>query len=265
MIIFAVYLARIRVYEEGDLKLLEGQSFTPLVVNFMYKRRVAEVLLDLCLIPLAYYTAYRLRFEGLLFATNYQFFIQSLPLVIVAQLIAMFVVGGYRGTWRYFGMMDAVTFAKGVVLGTVAAQIVILYLYRFESYSRAVFVIDAALLMLLLSGSRASFRLVARVHSPPDLGRAALRHLRHQRREPRHDPRGLRRQRVVEDSRFHRRRSGAPEDARRRVFRARRLSAAAGHDRAPRRGLRGTELPARLGGAAARARTSMRRATTSIC
>jgi UDP-GlcNAc:undecaprenyl-phosphate GlcNAc-1-phosphate transferase len=34
-------------------------------------------------------------------------------------------------------------------------------LYRFESFSRAVFVIDAALLMLLLSSSRASFRLVA--------------------------------------------------------------------------------------------------------
>jgi hypothetical protein len=58
-------------------------------------------------------------------------------------------------------MMDAVIFGKGIVLGTVAAQIAILYLYRFESYSRAVFVIDAALLVLLLSGSRASFRLVA--------------------------------------------------------------------------------------------------------
>jgi UDP-GlcNAc:undecaprenyl-phosphate GlcNAc-1-phosphate transferase len=161
MIIFAVYLARIRVYDEGDLKALEGQAFTPLVANFMYKRRVAEVLLDLCLIPLAYYSSYRLRFEGSLFAANYQFFIQSLPVVISAQLLALFVVGGYRGTWRHFGMMDAVTFGKGVVLGTVAAQIVILYLYRFESYSRAVFVIDAALLMLLLSGSRASFRLVA--------------------------------------------------------------------------------------------------------
>jgi UDP-GlcNAc:undecaprenyl-phosphate/decaprenyl-phosphate GlcNAc-1-phosphate transferase len=161
MIIFAVYLARIRVYDEGDLKALEGQAFTPLVANFMYKRRVAEVLLDLCLIPLAYYSAYRLRFEGSLFAANYQFFLQSLPVVIAAQLLALFVVGGYRGTWRHFGMMDAVTFGKGVVLGTVAAQIVILYLYRFESYSRAVFVIDAALLMLLLSGSRASFRLVA--------------------------------------------------------------------------------------------------------
>ena len=161
MMIFAVYLARIRVYDDGDAAMVKGQPVTPLVVNFMYKRRVAEVMLDLCLIPLAYYTAYRLRFEGSLFATNYQFFIQSLPVVIAAQLLALFAVGGYRGTWRLFGMMDAVIFGKGIVLGTVAAQIAILYLYRFESYSRAVFVIDAALLMLLLSGSRASFRLVA--------------------------------------------------------------------------------------------------------
>ena len=161
LIIFAVYLARIRVYEEGDLKALEGKAFTPLVANFMYKRRVAEVMLDLCLIPLAYYMAYRLRFEGELLAANFPYFMQSLPVIIAAQLLALFVVGGYRGTWRHFGMMDAVTFGKGIVLGAVAAQITILYLYRFESYSRAVFVIYAALLMLLLSGSRASFRLLA--------------------------------------------------------------------------------------------------------
>ena len=160
MIIFAVYLARIRVYDEGDLKALEGQAFTPLVANFMYKRRVAEVLLDLCLIPLAYYSSYRLRFEGPLLTANYQYFIQSLPVVLAAQLLAIFVAGGYRGTWRYFGMMDAVVFTKGVVLGTAAAQIAIVYLYRFENYSRAVFIVDAALLLLLLSGTRASFRLI---------------------------------------------------------------------------------------------------------
>jgi len=160
MIIFAVYLARIRVYEEGNLAALQGEAFTPLVANFMYKRRVAEVLLDLCLIPLAYYTAYRLRFEGPLLAENYKYFIQSLPVVLAAQLLALFVAGGYRGTWRYFGMIDAVVFSKGVILGSAAAEIVIVYLYRFENYSRSVFVIDAALLVLLLSATRASFRLI---------------------------------------------------------------------------------------------------------
>jgi UDP-GlcNAc:undecaprenyl-phosphate GlcNAc-1-phosphate transferase len=56
--------------------------------------------------------------------------------------------------------MDAVVFAKGVLLGTIASVLVILYAYRFQDYSRSVFVIYAALLMLLLVGSRASFRLV---------------------------------------------------------------------------------------------------------
>jgi UDP-GlcNAc:undecaprenyl-phosphate GlcNAc-1-phosphate transferase len=160
MVIFAVYLGRVAVYADTDLGA-RTDKVTPLVADFMYKRRVAEVLLDLCLIPLAYYTAYRLRFEGESLAPNYLFFIQSLPVVIAAQLLALFVVGGYRGTWRHFGMMDAVVFGKGVVLGTVAAEIVILYLYRFESYSRTVFVIDAVVLMFLLSVSRASFRLVS--------------------------------------------------------------------------------------------------------
>ncbi len=159
MIIFAVYLARIRVYDHVDPAEL-GDSATPLVVNFMYKRRVAEVLLDLCLVPLAYYTAYRLRFEGRLFAASYPLFLQSLPVVLASQLFALFTVGGYRGTWRYFGMMDAVVFAKGVLLGTVGAELVILYLYRFGSYSRSVFVIYGVILLLLLAGTRASFRLM---------------------------------------------------------------------------------------------------------
>jgi UDP-GlcNAc:undecaprenyl-phosphate GlcNAc-1-phosphate transferase len=160
MIIFGVYLARVRVYHDADLAVLKSGPLTPVVANFMYKRRVAEVMLDLCLIPLAYYSAYRLRFEGGQFGANYPLFIQSLPILISAQLMALFVVGGYRGTWRYFGMMDAVVFGKGVAFGTIAAQIVILYLYRFENYSRSVFVIDGVVLFLLLAGSRASFRLV---------------------------------------------------------------------------------------------------------
>lgn len=161
MIIFGVFLARVRVYDADDPKAPSGDTITPVVANFMYKRRVAEVLLDLCLIPLAYYTAYRLRFEGDELALNYPLFIQSMPVVLATQLLALFVVGGYRGTWRYFGMMDAVVFAKSVVVGTIAAQIVILEVYRFEDYSRSIFVIDAALLMLLLAGTRASFRLVS--------------------------------------------------------------------------------------------------------
>jgi UDP-GlcNAc:undecaprenyl-phosphate/decaprenyl-phosphate GlcNAc-1-phosphate transferase len=160
MTIFAVYLSRVRVYEPSEMGTLDRSSLTPLLADFMYKRRVAEVLLDFCLVALAYYTAYRLRFEGADFRQNFTSFYRSLPLVVAAQMLALFGVGIYRGVWRYFGLMDVIVVVKAVVLGTVAAQLAILYLLRFAGYSRTVFGIYAILLAILLTTSRASFRLI---------------------------------------------------------------------------------------------------------
>jgi UDP-GlcNAc:undecaprenyl-phosphate/decaprenyl-phosphate GlcNAc-1-phosphate transferase len=158
--LFAVYLARIRVYEP-DERFVPESRVTPIVVEFMYKRRVAEILLDFCLIAIGYYLAYRLRFEDPeQFQREFANFVTSLPVVLASTLIAFFAVGVYRGAWRYFGMMDAVAIVKGVLLGTFAAQLLILYVYHFFSYSRTVFVIYAVLVAGLVMLSRASFRLV---------------------------------------------------------------------------------------------------------
>jgi UDP-GlcNAc:undecaprenyl-phosphate/decaprenyl-phosphate GlcNAc-1-phosphate transferase len=160
MALFAAYLAGIRVYDESDERVREHR-FTPIVVEFMYKRRVAEVLLDFCLVAIAYYAAYKLRFEDPEdYMKNFAIFTRLLPLVLATQMVSFFIVGVYRGTWRYFGMMDTVVVAKGVFLGTVIAQIVLLYAHGFFSYSRAVFVIYSMLLLLAVTLSRASFRLV---------------------------------------------------------------------------------------------------------
>jgi UDP-GlcNAc:undecaprenyl-phosphate/decaprenyl-phosphate GlcNAc-1-phosphate transferase len=161
MIIFAVYLGRVRVYDTADVALIQSGRITPFVDNLMYKRRAGEVLLDLCLVALSYYVAYRLRFEGPDFSWYFPQFIESLPVVVGVQMAALFVVGAYRGLWRHFGLMDGVTFAKGVALGTAAIITVLVLIYRFEAYSRGVFAIYAALLLLALMGSRASFRLIA--------------------------------------------------------------------------------------------------------
>ncbi len=160
MVLFAVFLGGIRVYDDGA-PAAGGRSLTPLVVDMMYKRRVAEVLLDFCLITASYYFAYRLRFEDPEeFLANFSNFSQSLPVIVASQLVAFFAVGVYRGVWRYFSVTDTIVMARGVFVGVVASQLAILYLYRFFSYSRAVFVIDAVLLMGSMTLSRASFRLV---------------------------------------------------------------------------------------------------------
>jgi UDP-GlcNAc:undecaprenyl-phosphate GlcNAc-1-phosphate transferase len=173
MVLFAVYLARIRVYEDVEQA---PTGITPIAIDFMYKRRVGEVLLDFCLVAIAYYFAYRLRFEDPeQFLNEFRNFTASLPVVLASQLIAFFIVGVYRPVWRYFGLMDAVTVVKGVALGTVTVIVFYLFLYRFFSYSRTVFVIYAALLTMLMITSRASFRLIGEfVNRQRSAGRRAV-------------------------------------------------------------------------------------------
>jgi len=162
MFIFAAYLSRVRVYEESEAEAVDRARITPLVADFLYKRRVAEVLLDVVLVTVAYYTAYRLRFESARdYRENFALFYQSLPLLVGIQMVTLFAVGIYQGVWRYFGLMDTVAIAKGVIVGTSASALTLLMVLRFEHYSRTVFAIYAIVLTMLLISSRASFRLIA--------------------------------------------------------------------------------------------------------
>jgi len=160
MLIFALYLSRIRVYEKDQADAISRGALTPLAGEVMYKQQIVEVLLDLVIVTIAYYSAYRLRFEGADFEANFPFFYRSLPLVLAVQMVSLFAFGAYRSVWQYFGIMDVVVLGKGVLAGVVGSQLLLLYLYRFQSYSRAVFVIYAALVVLALTISRGSFRLV---------------------------------------------------------------------------------------------------------
>ena len=160
MMLFAAYLGGIRVYDDTDSRVRQG-AFTPIVVEFMYKRRVAEVFLDFCLAALCYYTAYRLRFEDPEeFMKNFGTFRVSLPVILASQMMAFFVVGVYRGVWRHFGMMDSLVIARGVLFGTIGAQVFILYVYHYFAYSRTVFAIYGVLLLMAATLARASFRIV---------------------------------------------------------------------------------------------------------
>ena len=161
MVIFAVYLSHVRVYQETDRLLVRSGTLTPVVVDFMYKRRVAEVVLDACLVTVRTTRRTGCASTATPSSCTSAKFLQSLPIVLAVQMIAFFVVGVYRGVWRLFGLMDAVVVAKGVVAGTVAVELALLYLFRFQNYSRGVFIIYAALLMLVVTGSRASFRLIS--------------------------------------------------------------------------------------------------------
>jgi UDP-GlcNAc:undecaprenyl-phosphate/decaprenyl-phosphate GlcNAc-1-phosphate transferase len=189
MALLAIYLARVRVHEDIDPDRLRG-TIMPLGVESGYRRRLVEVVLDLLLVSVAYYGAFRLQYDPLEWAENFDYFRQSFPIVLGIQMTVLLAVGAYRGLWRYFSLSDGMTFAKGVIVGVLASQVAILYLFQFEGYAPAIFIVYAMLLLLLLVGSRVSFRVIREfaqrqrqtgkrlvLYGAGDAGSIAVRHL----------------------------------------------------------------------------------------
>ena len=160
ILFFWIYLAKVKVYSEKSIISDHPPGkITPLLIEMTYRRRLLEVLLDLVLITVAYYTAYLLRFEGAP-GPNFDFFLKSLPIVIACQILFFFLFGVYRGVWENTSLRDLITYVKAITAGTIAPILLLLFLYRFYSFSRAVFVIYWGLMLLLVSLTRLSFRLL---------------------------------------------------------------------------------------------------------
>jgi UDP-GlcNAc:undecaprenyl-phosphate GlcNAc-1-phosphate transferase len=158
--IVGVYLSKVKVYEEQQEDLaLQNKAAFAFLLNLSHKRRVFEVGLDAVLITLAYYLSYILIFGSFEQTENWTLFIKSLPILIVLKLFSFLLVGVYRGIWRYTSLQDLVTFAKGVAIGSISSIVALLLLYRFQYFSRTVFVVDAILLLAAIAGSRLAFRL----------------------------------------------------------------------------------------------------------
>lgn len=158
--IIGVYLSKVKVYEDRqeDLAIRNNAVFA-FLVDVSYKRRIFEVFLDAFLITGSYYASYTLIFGAPEGTGNWNLFVSTLPVLIVLKLSSFLLVGVYRGIWRYTGIGDLITFAKGVFLGSGLSVLAILLLYRFRNFSRAVFVADAVILLLAVFGSRMAFRI----------------------------------------------------------------------------------------------------------
>ena len=176
LVIIGVYLSKVKAYEASDEAIVEQTAAYAFLVNVSHKRRIFEVFLDGFLITLSYYAAFVLLFGPIEQTPDWDLFIRTLPLLVLIKLGAFLVAGVYRGLWRYTSLSDLVTFVKGVALGSGLSIIAILLLYRFQYFSRAVFILDAILLLVALIASRMAFRLIryALPDSPSSRGRNVL-------------------------------------------------------------------------------------------
>ena len=131
---------------------------TALMGNLLYKRRLAELLLDVVLVTLAYYGAYRLKFDAALPAEYSAAFQASLAVVIAVKIIALGLFGVYRGAWRYAGMVDLHRIVGALLASGVAILVYGEWRVPALARSHGIIYIDLLLSGVLVLVARLSFR-----------------------------------------------------------------------------------------------------------
>ena len=162
---FGIYLGQVRIYTETDYERIQSQPgiVGKLVLggSWLYKRQVAEMVLDLALICLGLLAAYLIRFDGALERHFVEQFATLLPWIVSIKLVTLFAMGVYRSIWRYMGTSDMLRVAIASSVGSALAMGAIQVAFRGEGGApRAVLLVDWLVVTALLIAARLSFALI---------------------------------------------------------------------------------------------------------
>jgi len=114
---------------------------------------------DVFLLVAAYVLSYLLRFEFSLSTIDLAILKKSIIPIVVCKLIFFYLFKLYRGMWRYTSILDLINIIKATLVSSLTIIAVILILFRFQGFPRSIFIIDAVLTLIFISG----FRLIVRL------------------------------------------------------------------------------------------------------
>jgi FlaA1/EpsC-like NDP-sugar epimerase len=137
-------------------------------------RRLGQVGVDACLLALAYYLAYVLRFDDGIPNKYENLLWDTLFLTVAMKLVIFAMFGLYSKLWRFVDQKDFEAVLKAVVVSTVGL-IVVLFLFSIGKHSppRSVIALDFLLSLVFVSGARFAVRaVVERPQRGPFLERA---------------------------------------------------------------------------------------------
>jgi FlaA1/EpsC-like NDP-sugar epimerase len=125
-------------------------------MRWFNRRRIVHLLADACLVALAWYLAFALRFDFTI-PDRYRDLLVQTILVVVGLKICVFVLSGfYNHWWRYVSIRDMWSIARGVVLASILVFVVIYLIDPVEKVRlpRSVFVTDLLILLAFVTGVR---------------------------------------------------------------------------------------------------------------
>jgi len=122
-------------------------------------RRLALFAFDIMAGCLSFYLAYYLRYEGEIPQKSVTIIFNLIPLVLISRAIAYFHFGFYTRFWKYSSLEDLIQILKAVVTGTLLILFTSFLYNRSLLIPRSVIIIDITLLIMILGGSRLTWRM----------------------------------------------------------------------------------------------------------
>jgi len=114
---------------------------------------------DLILMCLSLVGAYLMRFEFQLTQNSVEQIILLFPLTVGLKALIFFLMDVYRGMFRYVSLSDILRVFRATIVSSLVIIFIILATFRFQGFSRAVFILDAGLTFMLIGGFRLAIRL----------------------------------------------------------------------------------------------------------
>lgn len=127
-----------------------------------FKNRNFYIILcgDLVLFTASLLLAYGLRFSLDIPDKEWVKILVLLPFLLVLKVAIFFMMGVYRGMWRYTSIPDAVRLAKASLLATLTLMTALTITQQFKGYSRSIFVADCIFTLFFCGGFRLAIRMV---------------------------------------------------------------------------------------------------------
>jgi UDP-GlcNAc:undecaprenyl-phosphate GlcNAc-1-phosphate transferase len=144
-----------------EIQVLSNGILLPFFDTPMINRTILRVFVDMAMISFSYYLAFLLRFKGDFGRTVKNYYLSTLPLVLMTKISIFYFTGLYKGASRYTDISDLIKMIKAVLLGCVISSALLLWIIPgFGVLSRAMLVIDFNLLIFFVIGARSSFRIL---------------------------------------------------------------------------------------------------------
>ncbi len=154
--IIIVFFIGIKRLKYDEFKILENGLLIPLFNYPIVNKSLFQVFIDLGMISLAYYSSFLLLFRGFDHQVR-ELFVQSLPIVLLVQIVVFHFSGVYKRPWVYTRLEDALTVLKAAFLSSLISAVVLALVFRPESFGGVtLFVLDFYLLLTGVAGLRIS-------------------------------------------------------------------------------------------------------------